>query len=280
MSLRRHWLSLRALSYNKFIHLIVKSIANGDSMSRDKESHKAQLMMDALMAFNRKERYHVIRTAVTGGPMTLNDGFRQKLEKTLGLKIPDNAYVAMDYHMDWVSVANWISSQGQSVLTAKKKLKSNYPNKKAHPLFKGNQEDTDLLIAFRLEKRVVLIFVEAKADSKWKEAQIQSKAERLAIIFSKSDESLVDPYFVFMGPKKGKSQAAKQVSQLPSDAKWIFERGIDSSRIAYVEMKPTIQLYAPHRPGEKDESGNYLRLSVKKTCDFSPDDEQVPESDG
>lgn len=43
----------------------------------------AEVALEAFMAFNRKERYHLIRRAVTDGPWSLTEPFRRELEGVL-----------------------------------------------------------------------------------------------------------------------------------------------------------------------------------------------------
>ena len=138
--------------------------------------NKAEIMMEALRAFNRKERYHVLREAVIGGPMTLTRAFREKLKSVLDWKadIPEDAFVAMDYHLDWISAAYHMGAKGISVTESDSKFK-NRPNSKSAPVITGNIEDVDLLVAYPEGDRVVLICIEAKADAEWDENQLASK---------------------------------------------------------------------------------------------------------
>ena len=62
----------------------------------------------------------------------LSSGFRGELPRKLDVKIPDDAFVAMDYHIDWPQMA--ISSVTGIV--------------RNEGLGDGNQEDIDLLVAF------------------------------------------------------------------------------------------------------------------------------------
>ncbi len=241
---------------------------------------KAKLMLEALKGFNRKERHHVIETAVTGAPLTLSDQFREQLEKALGLTIPDSAYVAMDYHLNWIAAAQHMAARGSSVSAAPGKTThfENYPGKRVSPILQGNQQDTDLLVAYESEGRVVLVMIEAKADSKWNDQQISSKAKRLGNIFQKkSPETLVDPYFVFLGPNVDSLPVQQVLSWLPTTSRWIFSR--DEESIAYLSMKPGRKLYRPYRVAT-DDSGEYLGFRVDESKAFVPDDTEKLESDG
>ena len=52
-------------------------------------------LTDALAAFNRKERYWLIRNALGPGAETLGADFRRRLGDAIGLTIPDDAWWAM-----------------------------------------------------------------------------------------------------------------------------------------------------------------------------------------
>ena len=197
----------------------------------------------------------------------MNAAFREQLDDKLGLKVSEDAYVAMDYHLDWIAAAQHMATKGSSVSAASSSSAyfKNHPNDRKNPLICGNQQDTDLLVAYKSEDRVVLIMIEAKADSKWCEKQIWSKAERLADIFQKRDSNrLVDPYFVFMGPTDGKSSAQSRFEELSVSSRWIFSRG--GKNIAYLCMDPPKELYRPERVDGTQ--GRYLGFKIRKTKKF------------
>ena len=60
-------------------------------------------LIELLESFNRKERYFLIRQAVGG--FKLSDEFRRELGNATGLAIPQDAFAAMDYHLDWLTAA-------------------------------------------------------------------------------------------------------------------------------------------------------------------------------
>ena len=234
--------------------------------------NKAELMMEALMAFNRKERYHVLRHAVLGGPMTLSDRFRQDLERVLGWEsstIPDNAYVAMDYHLDWISSAYQLAGRGSGIKSTSTKEFANYPNKKSKPVISGNQEDTDLMVAFPEGERVVLIFIEAKADTPWKLDQIQSKGKRLKSVFGKYADSkkLVKPKLVLLGPTETDFSREKLKKDCPS---WFFV----NSTVPSLSMSPSRELYKPTRT-HKEKNGDYLKWKLERSRNFEPDKDEA-----
>ena len=60
-------------------------------------------IIENLKAFNRKERFYLVGMAVGNPEFTLSREFRKTLDKTLvGLHVPEQAFVAVDYHLDWI----------------------------------------------------------------------------------------------------------------------------------------------------------------------------------
>jgi len=239
------------------------------------------------MAFNRKERYHVVRHAVTGGPWTLSDGFREQLQKALkgvlDTSIPDNAYVAMDYHLDWLSAAYQIGAKGGSPesLAASGATYDNYPNEKNKPLIEGNQQDIDLLIAFVHGDRLYVILVEAKADGGWGNQQLGKKLPRLKEILgdSRDNKRLVNPYLVFMSPSAppvGSGSEEPRASISTDDwPRWALT---SEGGPYHVTFKPNRTLYRPARE-EKIRQNEYQKWGVSETTGFSPDDADEDEQD-
>lgn len=156
-------------------------------------------VIDLLQRFNRKERFlllnHVLGEAA-GEVFRLNSDFNESLRDILGLDgIPSDAFVAMDYHLDWIQMAVYLAdgnSQSRCIV---------YND----DLVKANQEDVDLLVAFEdgSTKKVHLVLIEAKADTGWTNKQLQSKAKRLKQIFNEKALRYVTPHFVLMSPGGG-----------------------------------------------------------------------------
>lgn len=223
---------------------------------------KAKLMLDWLKAFNRKERYHLLRTAITGADrdVPLADDFRECLEKVLGPDIQiTNAYVAIDYHLDWLAAAKYLAEQ--EIPVEKEACGKHFPNENAG-ILKGNQEDTDLLVAFCKGDKLILILVEAKADTAWSAQQLDSKAKRLKAIFGNNmDDNFFKCHFVLLGPKRenindeGKTDLDWRYQEsirpdgvgLDDWPDW-FGTSVKSARtFRYIEMYPDESLYYPTR---------------------------------
>ena len=148
-------------------------------------------LIKILESFNRKERFFLVAQALGNPKFTLSREFRLQLGETVGLaeqgiEIPSCAFAAMDYHLDWIaaSLAKWESGKAGK---ADKSVFSN-PGKGDERDIQGNQEDIDLLVAFKREGHYHLILVEAKAYegygyASFDRGQLKSKADRLAKVF-------------------------------------------------------------------------------------------------
>ena len=210
-----------------------------------------------LKKFNRKERCWLLRNALGDGdkdPFTLSDKFRKELKCELGLKIsvPKCAFVAMDYHFDWLTMA---------LILGKRPNMENGPisrsevthsiNEEVAKKINKNQEDIDLLIAFEDSKngKTHLILIEAKADSPWDNKQLKSKAERLRIFDEANIREYCKPHFVLMSPKEPHRL----------DVKWP-----DWIEIAKDKNPPWLQLHLkyPLLKVERDREQDYTRLYV------------------
>ena len=151
------------------------------------------VLIDLLEQFNRKERFFLIREALDlgEGEFQLSEEFRKKLGREIGLdvEIPPHAFVAMDYHLDWIaaSVAKFRDPECKTFLK---------PDEQAR---KVTQRDVDLLITFKSDADGCyrLIFLEAKGYNYWDNGQMKSKAVQLKKIFGQfgEDNQGVKPYF-------------------------------------------------------------------------------------
>ena len=157
-------------------------------------------LIDYLRDFNRKERFilldHVLGQQ-PGDVFRLNSCFRGKLANKLGLEIREDAFVAMDYHLDWIQMAVHLAIGG----LPEARVIDNPEIEGVRKLFQANQEDVDLLIAFEEDvQKTHLVMIEAKADTGWTNKQLGSKAGRLGQIFDKRVLEIVMPHFVLMSP--------------------------------------------------------------------------------
>lgn len=157
-------------------------------------------LISELRSFNRKERYHLVKYATSGNAQedtgfNLSPDFKKALQDELKISIPDNAYAAMDYHLDWLYAS--------LILTFDYKgTGDKYTRDK--DCVSGNQEDIDFIIAFEDKDSLYnIILIEAKADTAWNNDQMESKCEkRLLKIFSPDApwREKVQPYLVLTAP--------------------------------------------------------------------------------
>ena len=132
-------------------------------------------LVETLERFNRKERYWLLRFALGADRFRLSRQFLDKVQEAVGLRerIPDDAWWAMDYHIDWLMAALHYVREHE-----KGRIHKNYlsDHEEEIPIIHGNQEDIDLVIAFGR----TLILCEAKADTGWSVSQVKSKLRRLS----------------------------------------------------------------------------------------------------
>ena len=168
----------------------------------NKEERMSQVI-NYLERFNRKERFILLSHALGGEggeAFFLNPDFRETLASEIDVLVPKDAFVAMDFHLDWLQMALYLADHVDS-------LPCVIPNEERR-LVSGNQEDVDLLIAFEDEgtHETHIVLVEAKADTGWTNKQLKSKAKRLRRIFDKQSygTELVKSHFILMSPRRPK----------------------------------------------------------------------------
>lgn len=153
-------------------------------------------LLELLRRLNRKERFFLLNESLNAETFLLSKNFRDRIERELRLKkeIPDNALVAIDYHIDWISAALIHHSNCTE--------EAIYPNNEKH--VKGSQQDVDLMVAFEDKDGVQhLIFLEAKGQTPWRSDQLRMKAQRFKLIFGNDGSKFpkVRPYFCLLSPK-------------------------------------------------------------------------------
>ena len=157
-------------------------------------------LIEILKSFNRKERFFLIQEASSGKAFQLSDSYREKLAKvTCGVKIPDDAFVAIDYHLDWLYASLFLTYCKPD----EEDEKGPFPNNNS--ISTSSQLDIDLLVAFEFCDMYHLILVEAKAYGSWDNKQLRNKAKRLCQIFGDNGDRYgpkVHPYFCITSPNK------------------------------------------------------------------------------
>lgn len=156
-----------------------------------------------LQRFNRKERYFLIGMALGNPEFKLNSAFRQQLSKKYGLAVPDAAFVAMDYHLNWIFAA--------AALAFDNPVRDNiFANKGG--IVDGTQEDVDLLVAFEDKFSMNhVIMLEAKGFTAFSNRQFKHKIDRLRSIFGEDGHRWpeVKPYFGLVSPRESRKLQAE-----------------------------------------------------------------------
>ena len=170
--------------------------------------------IDYLRLLNRKERFYLLREALGESTFRLADRFRTELASCLSaslngaVSIPHQAFVAMDFHLDWIAIAFHLATQGPQ---SARRYEFPIDGISNDGRFLGTQQDVDLLIAFRDGATLHLVMIEAKGDTDWRNDQLDAKAERLYRIFGDEHPRAepVAPHFVLMSPARPKSLTKK-----------------------------------------------------------------------
>src|SRR5687767_13254186 len=117
-------------------------------------------LLTNLERFNRKERFFLIGHALGKQRFELAPDFGKALSATLDVPaVPTNAFVAMDYHLDWLYAALLLTSRPDAVGVPQER--DFYPEEPPlRRLISGTQEDIDLLVAYEAEEGVHLILIE------------------------------------------------------------------------------------------------------------------------
>ena len=178
---------------------------------RENAAETTDDLIELLDRSNRKERYFLICNALGIDKLCLDDKFRKKLGTKLGIDIPPNAGVWMDYHLDWLAAAitKWHNPSRNDIYC--NPVQDEYDKGNKDKLVQGNQEDIDLLIAFKAEKHIHLVFLEAKGYSPWDNKQMESKTKRLEKIFGQEGtcHDYVKPHFCLVSPSEPKKLETK-----------------------------------------------------------------------
>lgn len=209
----------------------------------------------ALRSFDRKERFAVLREALGFDPEIprLAPRFREKLndsiDKTRTIRCPKHAYLAMDYHLDWIEMALHRAME-------KKTGPARPFSRHRFPEVNRTQKDVDLLIAFdRKTAGAVtthLVLIEAKAYLGWDNPQLDEKAERLGNIFGDEGDmwSFARPHFILMSAKRF------QRIQAHNWPKWMRD-GNDVNWLDY-DLPNRLKITRCTEKGDSSKTGSHL----------------------
>lgn len=217
-------------------------------------------LIDHLKSFNRKERYWLLREAVGDDAFKLSDEFRAKLQHVLDIskEIPCDAFVAMDYHLDWIAMALHRARYGvESGPIPKEEIRGGqYIN--------TSQIDIDLLVAFGRTNTTHLILIEAKFDTRWTNSQLKDKVKRLKEILPEDQykSGMVKPYFVLMSPEESKNLDSK-------DWRGWMKPGGKPAWMALPKPKGLRKLTRSDKNGKSSTDGGHIRIDPIKPTECS-----------
>jgi len=155
-------------------------------------------MIDNLEKLNRKERFFLIGMVLGNSKFKLDPMFRQRLSTKFNVVIPDTAFVAMDYHLNWIFAAAALTFSSPE---------SGRIYENASGTIDGTQEDVDLLVAFEDASGLShLIMLEAKGVTAFSNSQFEHKINRFKSIFGETGDrwAEIKPYFGLVSPRKSK----------------------------------------------------------------------------
>ncbi len=205
-------------------------------------------LLSLLESFNRKERFFVVNGALGGFKLSVQ--FRKTLASAFGPPVPEDAFVAMDYHLDWLHAALELHRDGKQGGT--------FPNLPENRVANGNQEDVDLLVAFQDGINVSVLLIEAKAGAAWSNSQMESKSRRYEAIFGGDGRRYepVQPQFGLMSPTRP--------TYLRSDTWPAWMRPSEQSR--WIEMKVPVSrnvLFRSDEQGHPSINGSHYTVEAK-----------------
>ncbi|BBR10137.1 hypothetical protein ACET99_05780 [Aeromonas caviae] len=182
-------------------------------------------LIENLKSFNRKERFYLVGQMLGNPEFRMDDKQLDKISALIDIKIPREYFAAMDYHLDWIYASLFLTQNHDE-----KPFPRNFiDNKQQIDLqISGTQEDVDFLLAFvDHENTTHIVMIEAKGDSYFSNAQLNSKNKRFNAIFG--DENTwpnVRPHFLLCSPKEPQNVSIEE------PAYFIFK----SSKLLWLEL--------------------------------------------
>ena len=209
-------------------------------------------LVNHLRSFNRKERFILLTETLGERTFSLDAGFRRRLSTVLGTDVPSNAFVAMDYHLDWLQMALFLArTPNASRLIRKGDVLS-----EGQEDFNANQMDIDLLVAFDQDATTHLVLLEAKMETGWTNQQMRKRARRLHQIFRDESGSIpAQPHLVLLSPRPPRRL------DTATWCDWMKRNG----KPVWMELPRPVGLRKVSRcdeSGHASEEGGFLRMDI------------------
>ncbi len=155
-------------------------------------------VIENLRRLNRKERFFLIGMALGNPEFRLDATFRRELDRQFNLTVPEHAFVAMDYHLNWIYAACALAFDRpvQDCI---------YQN--ADKVVTGTQEDVDLLVSYQDSSGMChIVMLEAKGVTAFSNRQFQHKIDRMKQVFGDDGKRwpTARPYLGLVSPRQPK----------------------------------------------------------------------------
>ncbi len=152
-------------------------------------------IIENFKSFNSKERFFLVGHILGNASFKPCPAFRESITNALHIQLPESAFAAMDYHLDWLYASLHLAfnhNPEQLIFENKDRL------------IKGQQEDIDFLFAYEADDISHIILLEAKGVGGFTNKQIGSKADRFREIFGMDGKRWpgVKPHFAFVSPDR------------------------------------------------------------------------------
>jgi hypothetical protein len=193
-------------------------------------------VIEYLERFNRKERFLLVGWALGNEKFLLGEKFREDLGRELGVSIPRTAFVAMDYHLDWLYASLVLGTEGGELESHENPRTVVRRKGEKTRVIGATQEDIDLIIAYKDGDDCHIVILEAKGVTGWTNKQMESKAERLEAYFGKKKKDpkrwggKVEPHFAIVSPKN--RPVGLKTQNWP---RWMLK---ENGQIPFIQMPP------------------------------------------
>lgn len=209
-------------------------------------------LIDNLKSFNRKERFYLVGQMLGNPEFRMDKTQLDEISDLIDIKIPTEYFAAMDYHLDWIYASLILTHEHDE-----KPFPRNFidNNKKVDLQISGTQEDVDFLLAFvDHENTTHIVMIEAKGDSYFSNAQLNSKNQRFKAIFGNEHTwPNVKPHFLICSPKEPQNVSIEEPAYFmcPQESQLIwFSLVMDTGKNKVTRCMGSKENYKPSSEGD------------------------------
>lgn len=211
-------------------------------------NYRLDFFIQLLYDFCCHERSYLIRLLTD--ECEISSKYKNQLENLLGIQDCSVAYWDIDYAIDWLYAALFVSQTESDG--------SIYNN--SNGLIKCNNEDVDILIALRSREKIDLVLVEVKVEKPYSILQLNSKVNRLQKIFGNNGDNFqyIQPHWILASPNKSK--------RVNTD-NWPTWMKIDNTDYLWHEMRKnfhSLKITRCDDHGILSKEGSYWKLEGRK----------------